>query len=74
MVSYGSHHDPQWACIQALETIKEFRENYLRSGMSFEMYADLIVAMKDKVSRLPVHYRATADKLMELAKELASEQ
>jgi len=69
MVDFGSYRDPQWACVQALETIRSRREQYLM-GMPFEYYADLVVTLKDKVSQLPQDYRDTAAKLEQLASKL----
>ena len=69
MVDFGSHHDPGWACIQALEEVKSRREQYLVS-MPFEYYADLVCTLKDKVSQLPQDYRDTAATMEQLAAKL----
>ena len=71
MLDYGSLHDPQWATIQALEAIRDAKEKYALSGMPFELYADLIVTMRDRVSQLPPRVRETAAKLQALAEELS---
>lgn len=69
MVDFNSHHDPGWACLQALETVRSRREQYLLT-MPFEYYADLVITLRDKVSQLPQEYKDTAAKLEQLAAQL----
>ena len=70
MVDFGSYNDPGWALLQAQETIKDRKEDYIRVGMPIEMYCDLVVTTREKVKQLPIHYRETADKLKEISQSL----